>query len=192
MIQARADADLYKQEREAQAQLVMTEKEAEAIRLRGQAEADAAFIRAQKEAEAIRLKGEAEAEALLKRAEAMKQYGQAAMLDMLIEKLPEMARAVSEPLSKTEKIILFGEGAASSMVRDTTGTMMQTFEAMKSAVGVDIPKMLRDVTTGGIIGKAAAEEAPETPAQAPDAQKTPAEAPETAPETPEEPEAPKA
>ncbi len=179
-------------ERDAKAQLVMTEKEAEAIRLRGQAEADAAFIRAQKEAEAIRLKGEAEAEALLKRAEAMKQYGQAAMLDMLIEKLPEMARAVSEPLSKTEKIILFGEGAASSMVRDTTGTMMQTFEAMKSAVGVDIPKMLRDVTTGGIIGKAAAEEAPETPAQAPDAQKTPAEAPETAPETPEEPEAPKA
>ena len=170
VIQARADAELYKQEREAQAQLVMTEKEAEAIRLRGQAEA----------------------EALLKRAEAMKQYGQAAMLDMLIEKLPEMARAVSEPLSKTEKIILFGEGAASSMVRDTTGTMMQTFEAMKSAVGVDIPKMLRDVTTGGIIGKAAAEEAPETPAQAPDAQKTSAEAPETAPETPEEPEAPKA
>lgn len=192
VIQARADAELYKQEREAQAQLVMTEKEAEAIRLRGQAEADAAFIRAQKEAEAIRLTGEAEAEALLKRAEAMKQYGQAAMLDMLIEKLPEMARAVSEPLSKTEKIILFGEGAASSMARDTAGTMLQTFEAMKSAVGVDIPKMLRDVTTGGIIGKAAAEEAPETPAQAPDAQKTPAEAPETAPETPEEPEAPKA
>ena len=108
VIQARADAELYKQEREAQAQLVMTEKEAEAICLRGQAEADAAFIRAQKEAEAIRLKGEAEAEALLKRAEAMKQYGQAAMLDMLIEKLPEMARAVSEPLSKTEKIIFFG------------------------------------------------------------------------------------
>lgn len=158
VIQARADAELYRQEREAQAQLVMTEKEAEAIRLRGQAEA-----------EAIRLKGEAEAEALLKRAEAMKQYGQAAMLDMLIEKLPEMARAVSEPLSKTEKIILFGEGAASSMARDTAGTMMQTFEAMKSAVGLDIPQMLRDVTTGGLIGKAAAEDATQGKADTPNA-----------------------
>ena len=111
------------------------------------------MVRAAKEAEAIRLKGEAEAEALLKRAEAMQQYGQAAMMDMLIEKLPEMARAVAEPLSKTDKIILFGEGGASSMVRDTTGTMMQTFEAVKEAVGLDIPKMIKDVTTGGLVGK---------------------------------------
>ncbi len=143
--QAQAEADLYRQQ-----------KDAEAIRLRGEAEAEAAFIKAQKEAEAIRLKGEAEAEALLKRAEAMKQYGQAAMMDMLIEKLPEMARAVAEPLSKTDKIILFGEGGATSMVRDTTGTMLQTFEAMKETVGLDIPKLLKDVTTGGIFGKAAA------------------------------------
>ena len=68
-----------------------------------------------------------------------------------------MAKAVSEPLSKTDKIILFGEGGATSMARDTTGTMLQTFEAVKESVGIDIPKMLRDVTTGGLIGKAAEE-----------------------------------
>ncbi len=126
---------------------------AEADLITAQKEAEARFVLAQKEAEAIRLKGEAEAEAMLKKAEAMKQYGQAAMMQMVIEKLPDIAKAVSDPLSKTEKIILFGEGGATSMARDTAGTMLQTFEAVKDAVGLDIPAMLKDVTTGGLVGK---------------------------------------
>ena len=40
------------------------------------------------------------------------------------------------------------------MARDTAGTMLQTFEAVKDAVGLDIPKTIRDVTTGGLVGKA--------------------------------------
>ena len=131
---------------------------AEAERVERQAQADAQFYEAQKEAEAIRLRGEAEAEAIRKKAEAMQLYGQAAMLEMVVDKLPEIARSVSEPLSKTEKIILFGEGGATSMARDTAGTMLQTFEAVKQAVGLDIPRMLKDVTTGGLVGKASAEE----------------------------------
>jgi flotillin len=83
----------------------------------------------------------------------MQLYGQAAMLEMVVDKLPEIAQSVSEPLSKTEKIILFGEGGASSMVRDTAGTMLQTFEAIKQAVGLDIPQMLKDVSKGGLVGK---------------------------------------
>lgn len=128
--------------------------EAEAAKIRRQAEADAELYAAQKEAEAIRMKGEAEAEALRKKAEAMQLYGQAAMMEMVANKLPEMARAVAEPLSKTEKIILFGEGGATSMARDTAGTMLQTFEAVKNAVGLDIPKVIQNVSTGGLIGKA--------------------------------------
>lgn len=128
--------------------------EAEAARIKRQAEADAELYAAQKEAEAIRMKGEAEAEALRLKAEAMQQYGQAAMMEMIVNKLPEMARAVADPLSKTEKIILFGEGGASSMARDTAGTMLQTFEAVKQSVGLDIPQMLKDVSTGGLVGKA--------------------------------------
>ena len=128
--------------------------EAEAEKYRRQAEADAALYAAQKEAEAIRMKGEAEAEAMRMKAEAMKQYGQAAMMEMIADKLPEMARAVAEPLSKTDKIILFGEGGATAMAKDTAGTMLQTFEAVKQAVGLDIPQAIRDVTTGGLVGKA--------------------------------------
>ena len=138
---------------------------ADAEKYQRQAQADAALYAAQKEAEAIRMKGEAEAEAMRLKAEAMQLYGQAAMMQMVTDKLPDIARAVSEPLSKTEKIILFGEGGATSMARDTAGTMLQTFEAVKEAVGLDIPKAIRDVTTGGLIGKAekvaAEEEKPE-------------------------------
>ncbi len=129
----------------------MAQAEAEKFRL--QAEADAALYAAQKEAEAIRLKGEAEAEAMRMKAEAMQLYGQAAMMEMIADKLPEMARAVAEPLSKTEKIVLIGEGGATAMAKDTAGTMLTTFEAVKNAVGLDIPKMIKDVTNGGLVGK---------------------------------------
>lgn len=142
VVQTQAEADLFRTEKEAAAKLILAQKEAEAQ-----------YILAQKEAEAIRLKGEAEAEAMQKKAEAMKLYGQAAMMQMIVDKLPEMAKAVSEPLSKTDKIILFGEGGATSMAKDTAGTMLQTFEAIKDAVGLDIPRMLKDVSTGGLVGK---------------------------------------
>ena len=128
--------------------------EAEAEKYRRQAEADAALYAAQKEAEAIRMKGEAEADAMRMKAEAMQLYGQAAMMEMISDKLPEIARAVSEPLSRTEKIILFGEGGATAMAKDTAGTMLQTFEAVKQAVGLDIPETIKNVTTGGLVGKA--------------------------------------
>lgn len=142
---------------------------AEAERFERQAKADAQLYEAEKEAAAIRMRGEAEAEAIRRKAEAMQFYGQAAMLEMVVDKLPDIAHSVSEPLSKTEKIILFGEGGASSMARDTAGTMLQTFEAVKQAVGLDIPQMLKDVSTGGLVGKAAPAAPENTPETAPGA-----------------------
>ena len=96
----------------------------------------------------------------------MQQYGQAAMLEMVIDKLPDVARAIGEPLSQTEKIIMFGEGAATGLTRDVTGSMMQTFEAMKASVGLDIPKMLTTISTGGLVGRSVEEAAAEKPADA--------------------------
>lgn len=144
---------------QAEKDRLMAEADAEKYRL--QAEADATLYAAEKEAEAIRLKGEAEADAMRMKAEAMQLYGQAAMMDMIADKLPDMARAVAEPLSKTDKIILFGEGGATAMAKDTAGTMLQTFEAVKQAVGLDIPQAIKNVTTGGLVGKADPEQKPE-------------------------------
>ena len=126
---------------------------AEAERFERQAKADADLYEAQKLAEAIELKGRAEAEAIQRKAEAMQQYGQAAMLEMVVDKLPEVARAIGEPLGQTEKIIMFGEGSATGMTRDVTGSMLQSFEAMKAATGLDIPSMLKMVAAGGLVGK---------------------------------------
>lgn len=147
--EAERDARIYRAEADKQ----VTQAQAEADLYKAQKAAEASLVLAQNESEAIRLKGEAEAEALLKKAEAMKQYGQAAMMEMLVDKLPEIARAVSDPLSKTEKIIMFGEGGATSMAKDVSGAMLQTFESVKEAVGLDIPQMLKDITTGGLVGK---------------------------------------
>ncbi|MDD3334086.1 MAG: SPFH domain-containing protein [Eubacteriales bacterium] len=128
--------------------------QAEADKAELQAKADAEYYAAQKQAEAILLKGKAEAEALELKATAMQKYGEAAMLEMVVDKLPEVARAIGEPLAQTDKILMFGEGAATGLTRDITGSMMQTFEAMKGAIGMDVPKMLKDISTGGLVGRA--------------------------------------
>ena len=109
------------------------------------------------------MKGKADAEALELKANAMQKYGEAAMLEMVVNKLPDVARAIGEPLAQTEKIILFGEGAATGLTRDMTGSMMQSFEAIKAAVGVDIPKMLKDISTGGLVGRDRDEKSPSVP-----------------------------
>lgn len=127
--------------------------EAEAEKAARMAEADASLYAAQKEAEAIELRGRAEAEAIERKALAMQKYGQAAMLEMVVNKLPDVARAIGEPLSQTDKIIMFGEGSSTNMTRDVTGSMMQTFEAMKASTGLDIPNMLKMVAAGGLVGR---------------------------------------
>ena len=140
---------------------------AEAERFERQAKADAELYESQKAAEAIEMKGRAEAEAIRRKAEAMQLYGQAAMLEMVVDKLPEVARAIGEPLGQTDKIILFGEGAATGLTRDVTGSMMQSFEAIKAATNLDIPGLLNKVASGGLVGRRVPDAATNEPAEAP-------------------------
>ena len=140
---------------------------AEAERFERQAKADAELYESQKAAEAIEMKGRAEAEAIRRKAEAMQLYGQAAMLEMVVDKLPEVARAIGEPLGQTDKIILFGEGAATGLTRDVTGSMMQSFEAIKAATNLDIPGLLNKVASGGLVGRHVPDAETNEPAEAP-------------------------
>ena len=140
---------------------------AEAERFERQAKADAELYESQKAAEAIEMKGRAEAEAIRRKAEAMQLYGQAAMLEMVVDKLPEVARAIGEPLGQTEKIILFGEGAATGLTRDVTGSMLQFFEAIKTATSLDIPGLLNKVASGGLVGRHVPDAETNEPAETP-------------------------
>lgn len=142
----RAEAERYREIQDAEAS-------AEAIRLRGKATAEARREEGMAEVEIIREKGKAEAEAMMKKAEAFKQYNDAAITQMIIEKLPEIAKAVAEPLSKTEKIVIVdsgdgkGKGAAkvSGYVTDIMASLPETVNAL---TGVDLTQVLKGKDLG--------------------------------------------
>jgi flotillin len=130
--------------------------EAEAIRRKGEAEADAAKAKGlaeaeilrQKglaEAEVIRQQGLAEAEATLKKADAWKEYTQAAVLQQLLDKLPEIASAISAPLAKTDRIVVVstggenGSGAGvSKITQDVTNIIAQVPATVEALTGMDL------------------------------------------------------
>ncbi len=88
--------------------------DAEATRARGLAEAEIVRAKGLAEAEVIRAKGEAEADAMKVKASAFHEYNQAAVLDKLLTGLPEIVRAIAEPLSKVDKVTIVSTGASDS------------------------------------------------------------------------------
>ena len=139
-----ADAQLYEREAEAKAQAAV-------IRAKGEAEAQAERMRGLAQAQIIQAQGEAEAAAMRQKAGAWASYNQAAILDKLLEQLPAIAAAVSEPLSKTEKIVVIGGGngdsstGVSRVTRDVTQIIAQMPEAVEALTGIDILSSLQNL-----------------------------------------------
>ena len=128
---------------------IMAEAEAEEYRIQAEAKgrAEALRLEGQVEAETIRLKGMAEAEAMLQRAKAWEKLNQAALLEMYFKMLPELARAVAEPLSKIDKIIIVGSDkgtGASRITAQVAEVLAQMPEVVKSLTGVDLQKWLKE------------------------------------------------
>lgn len=155
--QQNAEADLFERQRKAEAEKFEREKEAEAKKI--QADADmyaktqaAEGIRkvGEAEAKAIEAKGIAEAEAMEKKAEAMKKYGQAAMMEMIVQALPEMAKAIAQPLSTIDKVTIIdsgnGEGGVSNMGAYVPSVLAQTIEVVKETTGLDITEIMKSNT----------------------------------------------
>lgn len=148
--EAEAEAEAAKQaaRAEAEAERVRAEADAAAIRETGSAEAGIISQKGQAEAEAIRAKGVAEAEAMEKKAEAYKQYTSAAMAEMLIKVLPELAGNIAAPLSQIEKIVIMDGGGkegggVTNVASNVTGVMAQVFESMKEVTGVDLHDIVK-------------------------------------------------
>jgi len=135
-----ADADRYRLQQEAEAELFKRQKDAEARAFEIEREAEAEM----KRAEAIRKVGLAEVEIIEKKAEALNMYNQSALSQMLIEKLPEIVRGVSEPLAKTERIVMFGEGNSQKLVDDTLKSSFSIIEGLKEGTGVDLAAILNN------------------------------------------------
>jgi len=143
-IQTLAEAKKYQIEAEAAGQ-------AEAIRTVGQAEADATKAKGLAEAEVIRAQGFAEAEAMQKKAEAWQQYNQAAIIQQLIDSLPEVARAIAEPLARTERIVIVSTGGdgvgagASRLTQDVANIIAQVPATVEALTGLDLIRALQEL-----------------------------------------------
>lgn len=157
-----ADAARYQAEQEAEARRIAQVKEAEAdaerSRLTGQGEklhrsalADAVRIEGEAEAAAIAAKGAAEAEAMQKKADAFARYGDAAVLQMLVEVLPQVVANAAEPLSAIDKLTVISTDGASQLSRTVTDNVAQGMELLSSTTGVDLGALIQNLKgrTGG-------------------------------------------
>ena len=144
---AQADADKFKAEQEAAGVKAKYDAEAAGIQAKGLAEAEAARARGLAEAEAIKAKGLAEAEAMEKRAEAYRKYNSAAIVEMMIKIMPEMASEIAKPLSQIDSINIYGTGDGGSGAAQISGNMpvvmKQVFDTMSQATGVDLSEIIR-------------------------------------------------
>ncbi len=100
--------------------------EADVNRARGLADAEVIRARGLAEAEVIRAKGEAEAEAMKVKAAAFHEYNQAAVLDKLLTGMPEIVRAIAEPLSKVDKVSIVSVGGSDGSKNGSLGASRLT------------------------------------------------------------------
>ncbi|NYE03727.1 flotillin [Bacillus niacini] len=145
-----ADAEANKYRIEA-----MAKAEAERVRLDGLSKAEAQKAQGTAEAEIIRLKGLAEAEAKEKIAEAFEQFGQAAILDMIIKMLPEYAKQVASPLANIDKITVVDtggsseNGGANKITGYATNLMATLQESLKASSGIDVKELIENYSGKG-------------------------------------------
>lgn len=129
-IQALADAERYRIQAEAAGQ-------ADAEKVKGLAQADV-----------IRAQGQSTAEAMGKKAQAWQSYNEAAIVQLLIERLPEIASAVAAPLAKTDRITIVSTGGdggagASKVTRDVTDVIAQLPPLIQALSGVDLAELVK-------------------------------------------------
>lgn len=171
--QQEADADLYTRQKAAEAKKFELEQEAEMRKIEAEAnkyaaqqEADAQVAKANAlkeaallEAEGIEAKGRAEADAIKAKADAMKQYGEAATLQLILDSgvLPEIVNAYSKPLAEAvgriDSITMYGEGNTAKLTEEISKNGTQIFEGLEKATGLDIKSLLAGYLGGKLISK---------------------------------------
>ncbi|MDD6981084.1 MAG: SPFH domain-containing protein [Clostridia bacterium] len=165
-VRKEADAQTYRIAKEAEAELIRRQKEAEAQRYEAEQQAEAQKAAAaalrfamEQEAEGIKAKGLAEALAIEKKAEAQKKMGEASVLEMYLSALPDVVKNAAQPLAQTDKIVMYGDGNATRVVKDVMTSTSQVVDGIKQATGIDLAEIV-----SGIARKAPVETAtPDAP-----------------------------
>ncbi|MFF6790859.1 SPFH domain-containing protein [Streptomyces filamentosus] len=164
---ARLTGEGEKQRRQAlaEAEAIEGAKRGEAERARRAAIAEAVRLEGDAEAGAIAAKGAAEAEAMHKRADAFERYGDAAVLQMLVEVLPEVVGKAAEPLAAVDKLTVVSTDGAGRLTRTVTDNVAQGMELLSSTTGVDLASLLQGLTAKAAVpAPAASPSGPASPA----------------------------
>ena len=161
--QKAADADLFERQRKAEAAKIEAEKKAEAekalaeaLKIKALAEAEGERAKGEAEAAAIRAKAQAEADGLMQKAEAMKQYGEAAKMDMQMEalklyfeQLPAIAQAVGEGYQGVDKIVMLGNDSG-QLAGNIMSTTTQISEGLSQSIGIDLKTLMAGLIGGRV------------------------------------------
>ena len=161
-----AEANLYTRQKAAEAEKYELQQKADILRIQAEAEAAALVAKANAdkeaallEAQGIEAKGKAEADAIKAKAEAMKQYGEAATLQLILDSnvLPEIVKAYSSPmaeaLSRIDNITMYGEGNTAKLTEELSKNGTQIFDGLSKATGLDIKSLLAGYLGAKIINK---------------------------------------
>ena len=148
LVRKQAEADKFAAEKQAEADLVRRQKEAEAKAYEAvksaeakKAQADADRYAAEQQAAGIQAVGAAEAAAIEAKAEAQKKMGEASIIEMYFKALPDVVASAAAPLAKVDKIVQYGDGNSTKLVKDVMTSANQIMEAMADS-GIDIKDML--------------------------------------------------
>src|SRR6266699_391891 len=134
---ADAQAVIARAEGAKRARIAAAEADAETTRLEGGAEA-----------QIVLTKGEAEAKALAMRADAYKQFNEAAIIQTVLAALPDIVRAAAEPMGHINSLTVMSADGASDIVKNATRAMIESTTAIKGLTGLDVPNLI-----GGALGR---------------------------------------
>jgi flotillin len=133
----------------AEAEAIEGARRAEAEKARRLANAEATQAEGDAEASAILARGQAEAEAMDKRADAFSRYNDAAVLQMLIEVLPKVAREVAAPMAAIDKLTVVSTDGAGELPKQVTNNVVQTLELLNNTTGVDLDGLIQRYSGNG-------------------------------------------
>ena len=139
---ADAQAVIARAEGEKRARIASAEADAETTRLEGGAEA-----------QIVLTKGEAEAKALAMRADAYKQFNEAAIIQTVLAALPEIVKAAAEPMGHIDSLTVMSADGASDIVKNATRAVIESTTAIKGLTGLDVPGLVGSALGRGFVDR---------------------------------------
>ena len=80
----------------------------------------------------------------------MKKYGEAAIIEIIMNVMPEIAKNVAQPLSKVDKITMYGEGNNTKLIQDIVNGTTQVTEGVTSGLGIDLKALIAGFLGGKV------------------------------------------